>query len=136
MGKVLVGRVCCPPFLMVSVMTVLEDEEGNGVFVAIYNLPSLQNGLTKQAVFWCSKHGVGSLPFPGTKDFPPHGGRRFLALFLFKRHGNVFLAPYHWTTSPADAAVTPECEMARRGPFWNFSGTRPRRRPKRFQRNA
>ena len=42
MGKVLVGRVCCPPFLMVSVMTVLEDEEGNGVFVAIYNLPGTE----------------------------------------------------------------------------------------------
>ena len=38
-GKVLMGRVCCPPQLYVSVMTVLEDEEGSGVFVAIYNLP-------------------------------------------------------------------------------------------------
>ena len=41
-GRVLVGTICLPPILFSSIMTALMDDEGDAIFLALYNFPRVK----------------------------------------------------------------------------------------------
>ena len=49
-GKVLIGYTNTPVVVSFSVMVAMVDQEGSGVFVALYNFPGLDKNMTNQDV--------------------------------------------------------------------------------------